>query len=53
MDHDIVDTNLLYTIQMFGLDEKGDTYSIKVHGFNPRFYCKVPDYWRKKDCTSI
>ena len=41
--------NKTYTIQLFGIDDKGDTYSIKVHGFTPRFYCKVPDYWRKSD----
>ena len=41
--------NRVYAIQLFGLDEKGNTYSVKVRGFTPRFYCKVPDYWRKSD----
>ena len=43
--------NKVYAIQLFGIGEKGETYSIKVHGFTPRFYCRVPDYWRKSDLT--
>ena len=42
-----------YCIQMFGLDEAGRTYSVKVRDFNPRFYCLVPGYWRKKDCNGL
>ena len=43
--------NRAYTIRLFGIDGNGETYSIKVQGFTPRFYCKVPDYWRKSDLT--
>jgi len=42
-----------YCIRMFGLDEAGKTYCIKVQDFHPRFYCMVPDYWRKKDCSGL
>jgi hypothetical protein len=30
---------------MFGIDEKGKSYSIKVKGFQPFFYIKVADNW--------
>ena len=38
-----------FIIQMFGMDEKGKDYSIFLDGFNPFFYVKVGDNWRKKD----
>ena len=38
-----------FFIQMFGMDEKGKDYSIFLDGFNPFFYVKVGDNWRKKD----
>ena len=38
------DTNSFY-IQIFGLDEHGNTYSTLVEGFNPFFYVKVNDKW--------
>ena len=34
-----------FMIQMFGIDEKGQSYSIKVKGFQPFFYIKVADNW--------
>ena len=34
-----------FMIQMFGIDEKGKSYSIKVKGFQPFFYIKVADNW--------
>ncbi len=34
-----------FMIQMFGIDEKGKSYSIKVKGFQPLFYIKVADNW--------
>ena len=40
-----------FMIQMFGIDEKGKSYSIKVKGFQPFFNIKVGDDWgiqRKK-----
>jgi len=36
-------------IQMFGMNEKGETYSLYVTDFQPFFYVKVPDSWDKKD----
>ena len=34
-----------FTIQMFGINEKGKTASIFVEGYNPFFYAKVDDNW--------
>ena len=36
---------LEYIIQMFGINEKGETASILVTGYNPFFYVKVKDDW--------
>jgi DNA polymerase elongation subunit (family B) len=32
----------LFVIQMFGINEKGETFSIEAHDFKPYFYCLVP-----------
>jgi DNA polymerase elongation subunit (family B) len=37
--------NLEFSIQMFGMNEKGKTCSIIVKGYTPFFYVKVPDNW--------
>jgi len=34
-----------FKIQMFGLNELGETCSIIVEDFNPFFYVKIPDSW--------
>jgi DNA polymerase elongation subunit (family B) len=34
-----------YLIQMFGINEKGETASIMVTGYTPFFYVKVDDSW--------
>ena len=39
-----IDTNI-FMIQMFGVDEKGETYSVNVDGFKPFFYLMVNDNW--------
>jgi DNA polymerase elongation subunit (family B) len=39
--------NKEFIIQMFGIDEKGKTYSIFVKDFRPYFYIKVNDDWTK------
>ena len=31
-----------FVIQMFGINEKGETFSIEVRDFKPYFYCLVP-----------
>ena len=35
--------NKHFVIQMFGLDEKGKTYSVVVEGFQPFFYVKISE----------
>lgn len=35
----------IFTIQLFGVDETGATYSITVEDFKPFFYVKVPESW--------
>ena len=44
--------NSLFMIQMFGLNEKGETCSILVEDFKPFFYVMVNDNWNTytKDC---
>lgn len=37
-----------FTIQMFGLDEHGKTYSVQVNGFKPFFFVLVSDSWTIK-----
>jgi DNA polymerase elongation subunit (family B) len=39
--------NKEFIIQMFGLDEKGKTYSIHLDDYQPFFYLKVSDNWNK------
>ena len=36
-------------IQMFGINEKGETASILAENFHPFFYVKVPDSWGEQD----
>ena len=40
-----------FSIQMFGIDEKGDTYSIMVNNVKPFFYVMVDDDWGKREKT--
>jgi DNA polymerase elongation subunit (family B) len=37
--------NNSFVIQMFGVDEKGKTYSLNVEGYRPFFYLMVNDSW--------
>ena len=37
-----------FCIQMFGINEQGQTCSISVNDFKPFFYVKIPDNWKKK-----
>jgi len=32
-----------FVIQMFGINETGETFSVKVEDFKPYFFCLVPD----------
>lgn len=36
----------IFTIQMFGINEKGESVSIIVKDYQPFFYICVPDYWK-------
>lgn len=36
-----------FVIQMFGLDERGNDYSIYIEDYQPFFYVKVADNWSK------
>ena len=38
-----------FLVQMFAINEKGQTASIYVEGFSPFFYAKVGDTWKEKD----
>ena len=38
-----------FVIHMFGLNEKGETFSIEIPDFKPSFYCRVPDWYTKAD----
>jgi DNA polymerase elongation subunit (family B) len=40
--------NKTFIVQMFGIDEKKNTYTIKVRGYKPFFYVKVSDHWTIK-----
>ena len=44
--------NREFMIQMFGLNEKGETASIFIEGYTPFFYVKVDESWNesKKTC---
>ena len=39
----------VFIIQMFGLNENGETASIFIKDFKPFFYVKVPDNWENDD----
>ena len=39
----------LFVIQMFGINEDGDTFSIEVHDFKPYFYCLVSPTFTRED----
>ena len=42
-----------FQIQMFGIDEKRNTYSVTINDFNPFVYIKVGNKWTKKDCDDF
>ena len=45
--------NATFTIQMFGINEKGETCSIIVEEYKPFFYVKVDETWTKTHKTSF
>ena len=42
-----------FIIQMFGLNEKGETCSIFVSNYSPFFYIRVGDDWKKNDVNAL
>jgi hypothetical protein len=38
-----------FSIQMFGIDEAGKTYSVMVNNFKPFFYANIPETWSLND----
>ena len=42
-----------FLVQMFGINEKGETASIFVEGFSPFFYAMVGDDWTEKHKTGF
>ena len=42
-----------FMVQMFGINEKGETASIFVTGYYPFFYIKVGDDWEESNKTSF
>ena len=42
-----------FTIQMFGINEKGETAAIFVKKFTPFFYAKVGEDWTKTTCAEF
>jgi DNA polymerase elongation subunit (family B) len=41
--------NAKYIIQIFGIDEEGQSISIKINGFKPRFFVNIPKHWEKME----
>lgn len=37
--------NRQFKVRMFGMNEKGETFSIIVENFEPYFFIKIPHYW--------
>ena len=44
-EDDQEEINKKYIIQLFGIDEKNYSVSLKVLGFKPRFYVNIPNDW--------
>ena len=42
-----------FTIQMFGLNEKGETCCIYINDYKPFFYIKVGDSWTNDDAQNF
>ncbi len=45
--------NKKFLVQMYGINDKGDTCSIIVDDFEPFFYIKVPDHWDASDMNRL
>ncbi len=38
-----------FIINMFGMNEKGESFCIEISDYKPCFYCRVPDWYTKHD----
>ena len=45
--------NAQFLVQMFGINEKGESCSILVENFKPFFYVKVDDNWTQYTKTTF
>ena len=45
--------NREFCVEMFGISEAGRTAKVKVTGFRPFFYVKVPDHWNEQMKTEF
>ena len=41
--------NYTFLINIFGIDEERNTYSLLVNDFKPYFFCKCPNNWKESD----
>ncbi len=48
-DFENIRTKQLFTIQLFGIDQHRNTYSIFVNDFSPYIYAKISNKWNTKD----
>lgn len=42
-----------FIIQMFGINEKGETFTVFLNDYHPFFYVLVPDSWKKTNCERL
>ena len=52
-EEDDVEETESFNIQMFGLNERGETCSIVVEDYTPFFYVKVPPFWTTSHKTDF
>ena len=53
IDFNVIDSQDSYNIEMFGIDEKRDTYYINVTDFKPFVYIKIGSGWKKNHCDDF
>ena len=42
-----------FIIQMFGINEKGETCSLYINDFQPFFYVKIGDKWGQNEANQL
>jgi hypothetical protein len=42
-----------FSVQMYGINEKGETFSILVQDYQPFFYVLVADHWTQDHCDNL